>query len=243
MIIINAGVPRSGTVLVNSIIRNLFQDVTPSILQENPNEDELLPLLKKIISNGEDKTRPCLIHTHSWSKEISTVLAAHSNKRVLVNYRDPRDVAVSLMKLHDHDFEYAARLTEASFAQIAKCIRGTHNLALPYELLIPGKRLAIYQIAQFLGFRPSMRQISIIDEETSIENHRSIMKSVQDGTLKTIIRKHNSNRVLAEDSVTLINDRHIQSGASGRWREEFPSTQHELITGRFTHILDNFGYE
>ncbi|MEO9898241.1 MAG: hypothetical protein ABJF05_17850, partial [Paracoccaceae bacterium] len=74
-------------------------------------------------------------------------------------------------------------------------------------------------------------------------NHRSIMKSVQDGSLKTIIRKHNSNRVLAEDSVTLINDRHIQSGASGRWREEFPPSQHEFITDRFTHILDNFGYE
>lgn len=242
MIIINAGVPRSGTVLVNAIVRHLLRDVTPSIAQANPTGAELLPLLKKLISTGEDKIRPCLIHTHSWSQEVAAVLASHPSVRTLVNFRDPRDVTVSLMKLHDHNLENAARLAEASFTQMAECMRENCDLALPYELLIPGKKLAIYSIGQLLGIRPSLRKIGLICEDTSIENHRSVMKRVQKGSLKTIVRRNNTNRILAEDKVTLINDRHIQSGEAGRWRNELPIAQQTLITDRFAQVLDHFGY-
>lgn len=243
MIIFNAGVPRSGTVLVNSIVRHLLSDVTQSIAQANPTSAELLPLLQRIISKGEDKIRPCLIHTHSWSPEVAALLAPAKNARIMVNYRDPRDVTVSLMKLHELDLEKAVRLTEASFAQMAACMRDANTLVFPYELLVAGKQLAIFRIAQLLGIRPSMRRISAIDDETSVVRHRSVMEDVQSGSLKTVIRRNTTKRVLVEDKVTLINDRHIQSGAVGRWRSELSGAQQDQITNRFGQILDQFGYE
>ena len=56
MIVLNAGVPRSGTVLVNAILRELFALRKVPVAQANPHGAALPQLLARLIESG---TRPC----------------------------------------------------------------------------------------------------------------------------------------------------------------------------------------
>lgn len=242
MIIVNAGVPRSGTVLVNAILRALFKGANLGTAQANPHGAALPQLIRHLQATGQDRYRNVLVHTHSWDTETEALLAGSPFVTGFVNYRDPRDVCVSLMRLHDHDFEAAARLTEGSFQIFERTAQSKHFMVLPYEMLTADRRGHIFQIARRLGFWPGMDEIAKIDEETSIERHRAVMEKVQSGDIDNLARRQNSNRVLVEDPNTLINDRHIQSGASGRWREDLSDDEQRVANERFAPILKRYGY-
>ncbi len=69
------------------------------------------------------------------------------------------------------------------------------------------------------------------------------MEDVQAGNMDGLNRRENRHRVLVEDVRTLINDRHIQSGASGRWRGELTEDQQKTINERFAPLLQRYGYD
>lgn len=242
MIVLNAGVPRSGTVLVNAILRKLFEASGIAIQQANPHGAELPRLIHHLQQTGQDRHRTVLIHTHSWDGETARLLDGSVHVTGFANYRDPRDVCVSLMRLHEHDFDTAAEMTEVSFRIFEATARQARTVVVPYELLNADRSGHIFQIARHLGFWPGLDLVSRIDEETSIERHRAVMEKVQAGTLETLAHRRNINRVLVEDRATLINDRHIQSGVSGRWRSDLSSDLQRVANERFAPILKRYGY-
>ena len=242
MIVLNAGVPRSGTVLVNAILRKLFEGAGVPVAQANLHGPELPQLVRRLRETGQDRHKTVIVHTHSWDNETAALLKGSAHFTGFLNYRDPRDVCVSLMRLHDHDFETAAQMTEASFRIFEAMARSADVMVIPYETLIVNQQALIFQIARRLGLWPGLDRVAEIEAETSLDRHRSVMEKVQARELDRLAERHNTNRVLVEDPDTLINDRHIQSGAYGRWRKELPSDLADVANERFSPILKRYGY-
>lgn len=242
MIILNMGVPRSGTVLVNAIIRSALEAAGNRVLQANPHGKELPDLVRKIRASGDERYKTIVLHTHSWDATTARLLAASPFVVAFANVRDPRDVCVSLMRLHDIGFDAAVASTLASFRRIDVAVRDTDPMVIPYELLVAEKRSHIFHIARRLGLWLPLDTVARIDEATSIERHREVMEKVRTGTIGTIVTRRNTNRVLAEDSRTHITDRHIQSGRVGRWRDELEPAQQAEANARFGAMLRSLGY-
>lgn len=242
MIVFNAGVPRSGTVLVNAILRQIFETNGIRIAQANPHGQALPKLLNTLQNTAQDRYKTVLIHTHSWDGESARLTRGSPFVSGFINYRDPRDVCVSLMRLHDHAFDAAAQLTLASFSVFEAMARDAGLMVLPYEMLVADKPGHIFQIAKRLGFWLGHDQVARIDEATSVDRHKAVMEKVQAGEMDGLARRNNTNRVLVEDPKTLINDRHIQSGATGRWRQELTDADQKAASQRFADLLKRFGY-
>lgn len=242
MIILNAGVPRSGTVLVNAILRELFKGNGIPTAQANPHGPDLPRVIRQLQRTGQDRHRTIMVHTHSWDGETARLLKGSPHVTAFLNYRDPRDVCVSLMRLHDHDFDTAAQMTEGSFQLFDACAASMDPMVIPYELLAADKPGHIFQIARRLGLWPGMDRIAEVERATSIDRHREVMEKVQAGEIDNLARRRNSKRTLVEDPATLINDRHIQSGVAGRWRTELDIDQQDKATERFATLLKRFGY-
>ncbi len=242
MIILNAGVPRSGTVLVNAILRELLRENGVSAVQANPHGPALARLLATLRMNGHARHKTVLVHTHSWDVDAAREIAAMPDTVIFGNFRDPRDVCVSLMRLHEHDFETAAKLVFASFNALDNMCTATDVMTIPYELLTKEKPGHIFQIARRIGLWPRLDQVTRIDAATSIDRHRAVMDQVNSGEIDGLARRQNTNRVLVEDPRTLINDRHIQSGRTGRWRDELSADQQADAAERFRPLLERFGY-
>ncbi|MEM9062149.1 MAG: hypothetical protein AAGD13_16950 [Pseudomonadota bacterium] len=242
MIILNAGVPRSGTVLVNAILRQLFERNGIRIGQSNPHGKQLPILLRRLQRAGHDRHKTILVHTHSWNPETAALVSGSPFVTGFINFRDPRDVCVSLMKLHDHDFDAAARMVENSFKIFEEASHADCMMVIPYELLVADKPGHIFQIARRLGFWPGLDEIAEIEAATSVDKHKEVMEKVSAGEIDGLTRRKNTNRVMVEDSRTLINDRHIQSGAEGRWRQELSESEQNSANERFGEILSRYGY-
>ncbi|MEM7188133.1 MAG: sulfotransferase domain-containing protein [Pseudomonadota bacterium] len=242
MIILNAGVPRSGTVLVNAIVRAVLSRERVPLAQANPHGKELPALIRRLKRQGFDQLKHILIHTHNWDGETSRLLAGAANVTGFANFRDPRDVCVSLMKLHDLDFEDMLEATDRYFAAFAEMLDVLDLMVVPYELLVSDKRAMIFQIARRLGVWLPLDQIDAIDDETSLDRHRSVMEKVRAREVDEVVERRNRSRILVEDKRTLINDRHIQSGAQGRWRTELDDAQREVLCTRLKPILEQYGY-
>ena len=242
MIIFNAGVPRSGTVLVNAMIRALLAQRSIPVVQANPHGQQLPDLIRQILRLGEYRHRPFLVHTHSWSEETERVLGDKDQTIAIANYRDPRDVCVSLMRLHDLTFDEGQQAVQAFFREFEGMVAALDALVIPYELLIAAPGAHCFQIARHLGLWPTFDQIDAVVEETSIDRHRKTMQDVQAGQVAQMTERQNRRRVLREDRKTLINDRHIQSGVSGRWRDELDVEQQAQANEAFKPILERYGY-
>ena len=242
MIVFNAGVPRSGTVLVNAILRQIFEANGIRIAQANPHGEALPRLIRTLQRTAQDRYKTVLVHTHSWDAEAARLTRGSPFVTGFINYRDPRDVCVSLMRLHDHDFETAAKMTLASFRIFDAMAHEEDLMVLPYERLVADKPGHIFQIAHRLGFWLGQDQVDRIDAETSVDRHKAVMEKVQAGETEGLARRNNTNRVLVEDPKTLINDRHIQSGASGRWRRELSDADQTAANECFADLLKRYGY-
>lgn len=243
MIILNAGVPRSGTVLVNAIVRELLIRNGISARQFDPHEQELSMLLSQLRERRRYQWQVFLIHTHSWGERSKRLL--EGMERFLVGfatYRDPRDVCVSLMRLHEHTFERALKLTGGYYKYFEATCRDVSLMQIPYELLVAEKHAHIFQIARHLGFQLRLDALAAIDEATSVDRHRTVMEEVKSGKREGVISRPNPTRTILEDRETLINDRHIQSGVVGRWRTELTAEQQARVNEVFRPILDTYGY-
>lgn len=242
MIILNAGIPRSGTVLVNAILRQILKTTGAFVVQGNPHGEELPQLVRDVQRAGKDKYRTVLIHLHTWHHDATRLLADSPFVTGFINYRDPRDVCVSLMRLHDHDLETAATMTTNAFVHFESTIEALDLMVIPYEFLVRDPGAHIFQIGRRMGLWLGMEEVARIQKETSLKKHEAIMKQVQAGTLDSLQKRPNKNRMLVEDTKSLINDRHIQSGASGRWRSELSEADQAELNEKFAPLLQRFGY-
>ncbi|MEM0989859.1 MAG: hypothetical protein AAGK00_13335 [Pseudomonadota bacterium] len=242
MIVFNAGVPRSGTVLVNAILRQLFKVLGREIHQTNPHAHELPELIRDLQETGRDASQITVVHTDSWDDETAKLLDGSRHVRAIVNFRDPRDICVSLMQLHDRGLDEMIKMVEGSYRLFDATVAALDPLIVPYELLVADRRGHIFQIARQVDLWPSMPAIDQVDRETSVAIHTDIMRKVQVGEVDHVIVRPNKNRDMHEDRDTLITDRHIQSGVAGRWRDELPKKDQARLARALAPLVKRLGY-
>jgi len=235
VLVLSLGVPRSGTILVFNVLREILTRKQVPFRQVNTNYPETTAFF-----SGYDYSDNVLLHAHN---VLPPVQQAIPRKDVITffNYRDPRDVVVSMMRLHDYTFEKCMELAEISFAQYRTARRFKRIMFIPYDHLLAAPEAFIFQIAQRLGLFLPLTVVAEIEKVTSLEAHKKVMKDVARATEGVQVRR-NPKRTLKESTKHFINDRHIQSGRSGRWRREMSPDQRRRSTEHFKELLIELGY-
>ncbi|MEL6478181.1 MAG: hypothetical protein AAFR17_12715 [Pseudomonadota bacterium] len=239
MILINGGIPRSGTVLVCAVLRALLEarGMAPEVC--NPSDGwQLDALLER---DGLGAERPVLIHTHHCTGTLLTRLRAGEIRLCLWNHREPRDALVSLIALHDLDFETGLAALRQYLAMRDHIVAAGLATPLAYERIVADRRGLIRALAQMLHLEIGRKEVEAIADQTDIARHRSLMPcSAQPG--QPIRRIKTRFREVLEDPQTLLNDRHIQSGRAGRWRSDLPRTHHAQAAQELWPWIDALGY-
>lgn len=235
MIILSLGVPRSGTTLVFNVLREILTRRGIGFRTVNTNYPETEAFFKNWDFRGN-----VLMHAHNVPSQMQNLMK-HRDTAAYFNYRDPRDVVISLMRLHDCSFEHSLKLVENAFAQLHTARKFRRIMFIPYDHLMGATDSLIFQIALRMGVFLSLNEVIEIREATSLEAHSKIMHDVASGSVP-VRQRNNSQRVLKESATHLINDRHIQSARSGRWRDELTPEQKQIATGRFNVVLEKLGF-
>lgn len=244
MIVLNAGMPRSGTVLVNSIIRNLFSQSGIHHRSVNLNADQIAPHMRKYMARGLHRWRVLIIHMHGWNDEVAQAVAeARPFVTAITHRRDPRDICVSLRRLHEDPLDtllpYLNGLTQSHLAMIRDM---PDALLLRYEDDVPDADALVRKVAAHLHLPVTDAQVTKITNATSMTAHRKVMEAVSDGTAEDVREIPNRHRTLREDPTNHIVDRHIQSGETGRWRNELTTTEQKRVQTALAGAIRSLGY-
>lgn len=235
MLILSLGVPRSGTILVFNMLREILTRQNVPFRSVNTN----YPETEAFLSQHEYQDN-VLMHAHNVLPEVQKALQRRDSI-AFFNFRDPRDVVISMMRLHDYSFEKCMGLAEISFNQYRIARRMQRVMFIPYEYLTEAPAAYVFQLAQRLGIFLALDVVAEIEKATSLDAHKKIMRDVSRATVDVQVRK-NPKRVLKESTTHFINDRHIQSGRSGRWRRELSLDQRKVATDHFQPLLKELGY-
>ena len=242
MIIVNGGLPRSGTVLVGAMICGILRLQGRSWQRYNPQERRHLPQFAEQVRIRAPEDPVLLVHTHVIDRDVLAALAARRDAVAFWNCRDPRDAMVSLQHVHDLTLDSAihAMRIYADIAHLA--IDDAAVQALRYEDFIGRPDKLARQLGAALSAELTEAQVEGIVEETSTDSHRKVMDSVAAEQKPGVRVIRTLRRTMREDPETLINDRHIQSGASGRWRQELGDADQGRVTAALVTQIRNLGY-
>jgi hypothetical protein len=235
MLTLSLGVPRSGTILVFNILREILTRRQVEFRSVNANYPETEAFLAQ-----HDYKDNVLMHAHNVLPEVQKALQ-RPDVIAFFNYRDPRDMVISMMKLHDYTFEKCMELADISFAHYRIARKFPRIMFIPYDLLVGAPGAYVFQIAQRLGIFLPLDVVAAIEKATSLDAHKKVMRDVAAAKVDVQIRK-NPRRTLKESTTHFINDRHIQSGRSGRWRRELSLDQRQQATEHFKDLLIELGY-
>lgn len=241
MVILNMGIPRSGTTWVYNVLRSIYSAQGEGCSVLNP----LHPVEVENALLSVNENNNTIIHFHDVTESVINFTTQH-RCAAFFNFRDPRDVVVSQMRLHDADFEVAVQMTMRAFESFHSATRIPGMMMIPYNHINAHADALIFQIGIRLGrfLRPS--EISGIAKETSMARHRKMMHeaaSKESDASDKIKASFSGVRNVKYNSETLITDRHIQSGKSGRWKKELDNNQRQVVNRVFNPIIEQFGFE
>ncbi len=241
MLIINGGIPRSGTVLVGNLLRLMLERRNIPWSRYNPQERRHLPdFLKLAQASGIDGA--VIVHTHLIDATVVEAITSRPDAVIFWSYRDPRDALTSLMKLHDlpladglhamQIYHEAAKLAHAS----AKTVK------IRYEELVIDLARHIELLAKRLHFELQQDEVEDLIHRTSAATHMDYVEQLQQNTLPGARTIQTKRRAMREDPKTLLNDRHIQSGQTGRWRTELTASAQTVANAELDRWIRMFGY-
>jgi hypothetical protein len=242
MIILNSGIPRSGTVWAFNVFRAVWQSAGVEFRTEHWNcESDMHERLPRI-----SPAEHVLIHTHDFTPGLDA-LARRPGVRSFFNYRDPRDVVVSQMQLHDIPFEIAAQMTTFAYKSLTCALAVPGIMFLPYDHIIDHAPALIFQMAAKIDILLNFRMVNQIAESTSSGQHQRTMNRLNRQTPSTGSAEIGSLNTGARDirycKASLVTDRHIQSGRTGRWRDELTPDQQQHVCAIFAPIIKSLGFD
>ena len=241
MLVINGGMPRSGTVLVGNLVRLMLERRSIAWKRYNPQERRDLPAFLDLVRRPFDTA--VIVHTHLVDDEILNALRTRPDAILIWNHRDPRDALVSLRQLHDLSLDRAFEAMQVYCAatEIAHTSAICHRIA--YEALVDDLPGYISSLSDALDFTLEEGEIDSLLQQTSPEAHVRIMNALSTGTQKGARVMQTKHRMMREEPTTLINDRHIQSGKSGRWRRELTQQDQQQVSDVLSRWVGMLGYD
>ncbi|QDU81046.1 hypothetical protein Pla110_27830 [Polystyrenella longa] len=238
MITLALGIPRSATTWAFNVCRHLydFQGLQYKIY----NPTDYLQMEELIVTL--DQQEHAIIHGHDLTPNLLK-LATLNQVRPFFNYRNPCDVVVSQIKLHDLDLETAIQITANAYTYLEPAMAMPGIMLIPYEHATSQPESIIYQMATKLSIFLPLDKAKEIAEETSYAKHKKVMDEVNREGAEDVGTLYTSSRKIRFSETHLINDRHLQSGKNGRWREELTPPEQERVLERFTPLLKALGFE
>jgi len=237
MIVLNMGIPRSGTVWAFNVLRLIFDEHEVAFTPANANSpDEIDAAL-----SAHDPAGHLIAHFHDITPAVEQA-AQDPDSHVFFNYRDPRDVVCSQMKLHDADFDIACDMTANAFKLFDNVLAMPRVMLLPYPHVVNHPEALIYQMGLSMGFLLDLETVARIAAETSREKHRQVVAEMPKDDEDAVLRSFSGKRWVSMDKTHLLNDRHIQSGATGRWLEELTPDQQDRVNQVFAHPIRVLGF-
>lgn len=242
MIIFNMGIPRSGTVWAFNVFRELWTDKEVRFSTRTMNGPADVEAGLGELSPIDD----VIAHFHEITPAVER-LAQHADVRPFFSYRDPRDVVVSLMGLHDATFEEAVQMTARAYQHFSKAICLPGIMLIPYNHIVEQPESIIFQMATKLGILLDLQGVRDIAARTAIDRHRRIMhetrQTPESSGSERVVTVPTGTRQVRIDRLHYITDRHIQSGRHGRWREELEPWQQQAVQDRFARLVALLGFD
>lgn len=223
MLYLIGGMPRAATTWVFNVADLILKNREIYCRKVNANSpDELDTAIA-----GYDSQESLLVHFHDISDSVRRV-AGQRHVRVAYSYRDPRDIVCSQMKLHDVSFEQAVGMTSLACNYLLEALKLPGKMLIPYYSATRHQEAVVYALAFHLGHMIGQSEVETICRETSVEKFKGIMEQLDKGgeDTKSVLA---GQRRFRYDPETLINDRHIQSGKTGRWKEELTEEQQRML--------------
>ena len=184
-----------------------------------------------------------LVHTHLIDQACLQALAARGDAVVFWNHRDPRDALVSLIRLHDLPLARALHSLEVYLTAADLPRQWGKAFGIRYERLVADVGQHITGIAGALGLTTDPAEVDRIRQSTSPEAHVQVMRKLHNRGAEDTTRIQTLFREMREDPETLINDRHLQSGRSGRWRTELDADAQTIVAERLHPWIKAYGYD
>lgn len=238
MITLALGIPRSATTWAFNVCRHLYDLQGKQYRVYNPGDDLETEELVATLDLRED----CIIHGHDLTPSLCE-LAKLDHVRPFFNYRNPCDVVVSQIHLHDIDLDMAMEITANAYTYLQTAMTLPGIMLIPYEHVVAYPEAIIYQMATKLSIFLPLNQATEIAEATSFEKHKKVMDEVNREGAENVGTMYTSSRKIRFSETHLINDRHIQSGKNGRWREELTRSEQERVLARFAPLMTALGFD
>lgn len=244
-IVFIAGLPKSGTTFVENFFYNV-KGYVPRNLSGTHAEVESHTLSAKPFEFFP-KYAYSYVKTHiEPSKENIEVLKNNNIKKIVIMYRDPRDVAISryfhLLKepknpSDENYMDYLSVSKENGISHSVKIILGEYiawidgwidiansnpnnYLLIRYEDILANKEAVFVKISEFYNLKLSNQEIVNIIEKTDSEMRKGFQIRTNVGSKST-----------------------FRSGKSGEWREYFSDEDIRLFKNIAADKLVKFGYE
>lgn len=223
MLYLIGGMPRSATVWAFNVADLILKNRGIHCRKVNANSPDDLDAAIA----GYDPEENLLVHFHDMSDNLRKV-AGQPHVRMAYSYRDPRDIVCSQIKLHDVSFEQAVGMTSVACNHFLDALKLPGRLLIPYYSATQHQEAIVYALAFHLGHMIGQSEVETICRETSAGKFKGIMERLDQGGDGTE-NAFGGQRQIRYDPETLINDRHIQSGKTGRWKEELTEEQQRML--------------
>ncbi len=254
MIVLNMGIPRSGTVWAFNVFRGIFEtlDLPYRTCNANSPADVDAALNSAISAAGAispagavsaaEPDDNLIVHFHDLTGRVEQV-AASPDAALFFNYRDPRDIVVSQMKLHGVGFPMAVRMTMEAFRALLAVTKMPGAMLIPYPHIGPHAEALIFQMGLRLGYLLDLVSVRAIAQRTSAARHQQLMKRVDGSAEQDVRSAFTGQRWIRYDESTLVTDRHIQSGKDGRFKDELSPSQQTEVNRIFADVIDWLGFD
>jgi len=183
-----------------------------------------------------DPEENLLVHFHDMSESLRKI-AGQRHVRMAYSYRDPRDIVCSQIKLHHVSFEQAVGMTSVACNHFLDALKLPGRMLIPYYSATQHPQAIVYALAFHLGHMIGQSEVEAICRETAAGKFKGIMEQVDKGGEGTE-SAFTGHREVRYDPETLVTDRHIQSGKTGRWKDELTEEQQRVLHEVFGKFVE-----
>ena len=168
------------------------------------------------------------------------VSAVRAGRAVAVcTFRDPRDCVASDLTFLKKSFDDCVRRVSHNLTYLSHYRSSRHTLFVRYEDMMANPLRQVMRVAAHLGVDAGESDLRRIDAMTGPPAARSIAAGLRFRPPEQVLYS-DARRV---DPATHLHENHIHSGRVGRWRDELPADQQDLLTDVFHPWLVELGYE
>ena len=232
-----AGMPRAGSMWTYNVTRHLIR------LNGMKPLPEILPPDDTRAADAALRTAPPPGSVHC-VKTHAMLPVRRSDIRILCNFRDIRDAALSFMRFTRSTFEealesarQAMKITDHYFSHT-----GTTVLPIDYDDILETPEIVIQRIAGFIEVNVSGAQAATIAAELSRDRIARKVALLSDRTGRTARIRNRDGSYRLCDPGSGFQTNHITSSASGEWRHAFTEEQKRQLQEVLGDWLRRYGY-